>query len=60
MDAAAQIQRARQHLQDGESLAADLRAFIAEQRVAGRPTGNADLLLQQVEATLERFRDHCK
>lgn len=60
MDAAAQIQRARQHLQDGESLAADLREFIAEQRVAGRSTRNADLVLQQLEATLERFRDRCK
>ncbi|HET7238270.1 MAG TPA: hypothetical protein VFI76_04550 [Terrimicrobiaceae bacterium] len=57
MDATAQRQRARQHLQDGESLVADLRGFIAEQRMAGRSTRDADRLLQQIEATLDRLRD---
>ena len=60
MDPAAQRQRARQHLQDGESLVADLRGFIAEQRMAGRSTRDADRLLQQIQANLDRLRDCCR
>ena len=60
MDPAAQRQRARQHLQDGESLVADLRGFIAEQRMAGRSTRDADQLLQQIESTLDHLRNCCR
>ncbi len=60
MDAAAQMNRARQHLQDGEGLAADLRAYIAEQRLAGQSTCTADRLLQQIETTIEHLRNRCK
>jgi hypothetical protein len=59
MDDVNQIQRARQHLHDGESLVADLREFITRQRIAGRSTREADRLLQQVQATLEHLRDRC-
>lgn len=60
MDAAAQTQRAHQHLRDGESLAANLREFIAERRMAGQSTRDADRLLQDIEATLDRLRGCCK
>ena len=60
MDATARIQRARQHVRDGEGLVADLRDFIAEERMAGRPTRDADRLLQDIEATLDHLRGCCK
>jgi hypothetical protein len=60
MNAQAQMERARQHLQEGERLIIALRDMIGEQEAEGRSTEAYERLLRGVLNTLERMRTYCQ
>jgi hypothetical protein len=56
MDGEAQMERARQHLREGERLAVALKQMIDEQEAEGKATEATERLLRAVLVTLDRLR----
>ena len=56
----AQMERARQHLQNGEKLVMALKEAIGEQEAEGKSTEATERLLQEMLTTLDRMRNLCR
>lgn len=55
-----QMERARQHFQEGERLVIALRAMIDKQEAEGISTDATERLLKATLNTLDRMRSYCE